>query len=207
MSRHHTLCVIALADWRSRARPRCTAHVRVGADPDPPPGRIHGASPSGRPTAAVLCLVGRASRRERLRLRCGAHNRERCSDECTSFESESNRRGVVLRSPLTRGRVCAPNFDRTGSTTFERDRRCPLRRTRSATADESRSVRSVPLVRGASRWRRYSPDGQLLSVPWRGGQLHRLTQSPPAARGVRVRVPSCAWVMLSTIARPRPTPA
>jgi len=34
-----------------------------------------------------------------------------------------------------------------------------------------------------------------------------VTQSPPAARGVRVRVPSCAWVMLVTIARPRPTPA
>ncbi len=34
-----------------------------------------------------------------------------------------------------------------------------------------------------------------------------VTQSPPAARGVRVRVPSCAWVMLLTIARPRPTPA
>ena len=33
-----------------------------------------------------------------------------------------------------------------------------------------------------------------------------VTQSPPAARGVRVRVPSCAWVMLTTIARPRPTP-
>src|SRR5918995_1408556 len=34
-----------------------------------------------------------------------------------------------------------------------------------------------------------------------------VTRSPPAARGVRVRVPSCAWVMLLTIARPRPTPA
>ena len=34
-----------------------------------------------------------------------------------------------------------------------------------------------------------------------------VTQSPPAARGVRVRVPSCAWVMLLTMARPRPTPA
>ena len=33
-----------------------------------------------------------------------------------------------------------------------------------------------------------------------------MTQSPPAARGVRVRVPSCAWVMLLTMARPRPTP-
>src|SRR5664280_1005099 len=34
-----------------------------------------------------------------------------------------------------------------------------------------------------------------------------VTQSPPSVRGVRVRVPSCAWVMLLTIARPRPTPA
>src|SRR5581483_10288263 len=33
------------------------------------------------------------------------------------------------------------------------------------------------------------------------------TRSPPAARGLRVRVPSCAWAMLLTIARPRPTPA
>ncbi len=30
---------------------------------------------------------------------------------------------------------------------------------------------------------------------------------PPAERGVRVSVPSCAWVMVLTIARPRPTPA
>ena len=34
-----------------------------------------------------------------------------------------------------------------------------------------------------------------------------VAQRPPAARGVRVRVPSWAWVMLLTIARPRPTPA
>src|SRR3989442_802732 len=33
------------------------------------------------------------------------------------------------------------------------------------------------------------------------------TRSPPAPRGVRVRVPTCASVMLFTIARPRPTPA
>jgi hypothetical protein len=34
-----------------------------------------------------------------------------------------------------------------------------------------------------------------------------VTRSPPALRGVRVRVPSCALVMLLTIARPSPTPA
>ena len=34
-----------------------------------------------------------------------------------------------------------------------------------------------------------------------------MARSPPAARGVRVRVPSCACVMLLTMARPRPTPA
>ena len=34
-----------------------------------------------------------------------------------------------------------------------------------------------------------------------------VTRSPPAARGVRMRVPSCASVMLLTIARPRPAPA
>ena len=34
-----------------------------------------------------------------------------------------------------------------------------------------------------------------------------MTRSPPSARGVRVMVPWCAWVMLLTIARPRPTPA
>src|SRR5205085_12163904 len=33
-----------------------------------------------------------------------------------------------------------------------------------------------------------------------------VTRSPPAARGLRVRVPSCASAMLLTIARPRPTP-
>jgi len=68
VSRHHTLCVIALADWRSRTRPRCAAHVCVGADPDPSAGRIHGASPTGRPTAAVFCLVGLWSRRSRVRI-------------------------------------------------------------------------------------------------------------------------------------------
>ena len=34
-----------------------------------------------------------------------------------------------------------------------------------------------------------------------------VTRSPPDCRGVRVSVPPCAWVMLWTIARPRPTPA
>ena len=41
----------------------------------------------------------------------------------------------------------------------------------------------------------------------RGAGSFTVTRSPPAARGVRVSVPSCAWVMLLTIARPRPTPA
>src|SRR5205814_2018070 len=36
---------------------------------------------------------------------------------------------------------------------------------------------------------------------WRG------YEAGPEGPGVRVRVPSCAWVMLLTIARPRPTPA
>src|SRR5258708_13109549 len=34
-----------------------------------------------------------------------------------------------------------------------------------------------------------------------------VTWSPPSVRGVMVSVPSCAWVMLLTIARPRPPPA
>lgn len=34
-----------------------------------------------------------------------------------------------------------------------------------------------------------------------------VTQSPPAARGVRLRVPSWACAMLLAIARPSPTPA
>ena len=33
-----------------------------------------------------------------------------------------------------------------------------------------------------------------------------MTPRPPSARGVSVRVPSWAWVMLRTMARPRPTP-
>jgi hypothetical protein len=51
-----------------------------------------------------------------------------------------------------------------------------------------------------------SPDRHL---PLCGGAAGSctVTRSPPAARGVRVRVPSCAWVMLLTMARPRPTPA
>ena len=47
---------------------------------------------------------------------------------------------------------------------------------------------------------------QRLEVHPRAGSS-TVTASPPASRGVRVRVPSCAWVMLLTIARPRPTPA
>src|SRR2546423_1700345 len=39
------------------------------------------------------------------------------------------------------------------------------------------------------------------------GGSRTVTRSPPAARGVMVRVPSCAWVMVLTIASPRPTPA
>ena len=34
-----------------------------------------------------------------------------------------------------------------------------------------------------------------------------VTESPPPGRGVRVRLPSCAWVMLLTIASPRPRAA
>jgi hypothetical protein len=51
-----------------------------------------------------------------------------------------------------------------------------------------------------------SPDRHLPVCGGAAGSC-TVTQSPPAARGVRVRVPSCAWVMLLTIARPRPTPA
>src|SRR5215203_5411890 len=50
-----------------------------------------------------------------------------------------------------------------------------------------------------------SPDRQLPACGGAAGSC-TVTQRPPAARGVRVRVPSCAWVMLLTIARPRPTP-
>src|SRR3989442_12014199 len=42
-----------------------------------------------------------------------------------------------------------------------------------------------------------------------GGAAGRctVTRSPPSARGLTVSVPSWAWVMLLTIASPRPTPA
>ena len=43
-------------------------------------------------------------------------------------------------------------------------------------------------------------------APFSAGKLHRDAE-PAAARGARVRVPSWAWAMLLTIARPRPTPA
>ena len=53
-----------------------------------------------------------------------------------------------------------------------------------------------------------------LLVDGTGGRPGRLgverctvTQSPPSRRGAMVSVPSWAWVMLLTIARPRPTPA
>jgi hypothetical protein len=51
-----------------------------------------------------------------------------------------------------------------------------------------------------------SPDRHLPVCGGAAGSC-TVTRSPPASRGVRVRVPSCAWVMLLTIARPRPTPA
>jgi hypothetical protein len=51
-----------------------------------------------------------------------------------------------------------------------------------------------------------SPDRHLPVCGGAAGSC-TVTRSPPAARGLRVRVPSCAWVMLLTIARPRPTPA
>ncbi len=42
-----------------------------------------------------------------------------------------------------------------------------------------------------------------------GGAAGRLTvtRRPPSGRGARLRVPSWAWAMRCTIARPRPTPA
>jgi hypothetical protein len=52
---------------------------------------------------------------------------------------------------------------------------------------------------------RQSPDRHLPVCGGAAGSC-TVTRSPPAARGARVRVPSCAWVMLLTIARPRPTP-
>jgi hypothetical protein len=51
-----------------------------------------------------------------------------------------------------------------------------------------------------------SPDRHLPVCGGAAGSC-TVTQSPPAVRGVRVRIPLCAWVMLLTIARPRPTPA
>src|SRR5487761_1886934 len=53
---------------------------------------------------------------------------------------------------------------------------------------------------------KYSADRHLPACGGAAGSW-TVTLSPPAARGVRVRVPSCAWEMLLTIARPRPTPA
>jgi hypothetical protein len=58
----------------------------------------------------------------------------------------------------------------------------------------------------SSRGVRNSPDGHLPVCGGAPGSC-TVTQSPPAVRGVSVRVPLCAWVMLLTIARPRPTPA
>ena len=58
----------------------------------------------------------------------------------------------------------------------------------------------------------YDPSGKLVSsfgAGMFGGAAGSctVTRSPPPARGASVRVPSCAWVMLLTIASPRPTPA
>ena len=49
-------------------------------------------------------------------------------------------------------------------------------------------------------WRRSPPAA-------RAAGSRTVTQSPPAGRGTMVSVPSCAWAMLLTMARPRPTPA
>src|SRR5918997_1185990 len=51
-----------------------------------------------------------------------------------------------------------------------------------------------------------SPDSYLPVCGGAAGSC-TVTQSPPAGRAARVRVPSCAWVMLLTMAKPSPTPA
>ena len=77
-------------------------------------------------------------------------------------------------------------------------------RTRPSSSASSRPAASEPRHNTSETDR--SP-GRHLPVFGGAAGSCTVTQSPPAARGVRVRVPSCAWVMLLTIARPRPTPA
>ena len=81
---------------------------------------------------------------------------------------------------------------------------------RAGRATSPRSVGRVAAVHvGPCLPRRHPLRCAVAQMPASGGAAgsRTVTQSPPAARGVRVRVPSCAWVMLLTIARPRPTPA
>jgi dihydrofolate reductase len=61
------------------------------------------------------------------------------------------------------------------------------------------------VVIGDELHRGQSPDRHLPACGGVTGSC-TVTQRPPPALGVRVRFPSCAWVMLLTIARPRPTP-
>ena len=63
-----------------------------------------------------------------------------------------------------------------------------------------------PLIGRIRRSHRPRADRYLLVCGGAAGSC-TVTQRPPAARGARVRIPSCARVMLLTIARPRPTPA
>jgi NADPH:quinone reductase-like Zn-dependent oxidoreductase len=75
------------------------------------------------------------------------------------------------------------------------------------------SAKAEPAARWLSRSRE-SSRGPGAPHQWTAFQAARaaagsstVTRIPPAGRAVRVSAPSCAWVMLLTIARPRPTPA
>jgi hypothetical protein len=77
----------------------------------------------------------------------------------------------------------------------------------AAPISPSVSLSSQPTTKlYSSRGVRQFPDGYLPVCGGAAGSC-TVTRRPPAGRGVRMRVPSCAWVMLLTIASPRPTPA
>jgi hypothetical protein len=110
---------------------------------------------------------------------------------------------VELRSVIPSNELAPKNCSSSG-TRSRLDRPCRYSGgSTSATFGARRHQRGSSPLWNCTHW----PADRHLSVCGGAAGSCTVTWSPPAGRGVRVRVPSCAWVMLLTIARPRPTSA
>ena len=147
----------------------------------PATGRSRGA---GRPDRAGPGGPGQAPRRRR-------------AGRTTCHRS----RVVGHRRPCRRpGYGAAPASSGRGARSYARQALARLKRL-GLIADSAVSARLEPA------WRRVRASPDRHQPACGGAGSCTVTRSPPAALGATARVPSCAWVILFTIARPRPTPA